>query len=118
MQFVRYLGFDLSDFFREGFEDSIASFAGSLDFAVGCFDPADGGREVNAHEVVIFLVHKGDRVTYVFFVTDLMVLGILIESSFVFADNGIVLVVVAFASAAHQRELKIGAIRQGQQKHQ
>ena len=109
MQSISYLGLDFPDLLDEGLKHSFTFLVGPLNFALSGLDPADGSSQIYTHEVVLLLVHKGDGVANIFFVTDLMVLGILVQSGLVLAHNRIVLIVVTLAFTPHQRELQVGA---------
>lgn len=95
MQLVGYLCLHLLDFLCEGLEYPCALLVGALNFAFGAFDPADGGSQIYSHEDMLLIIDEWDGVGDIFFIADLMILRILVESGLIFADYGLVVVVLA-----------------------
>lgn len=107
--FIGDLVFYFPNFFSKGLEYPWAFFAGALDLAFYAFDPADGCSEIYSHEYMLLITNEGNGVADIFFITDLTILSILVQCSLIFADNWLVLIVLALIRAADERKLKVAA---------
>ena len=104
---------DFSHLFGQGLLNSGALFPSSFNFALWAFDPADGCGKIDGDEEKLLVVDEGDEVADIFFEADLVVIGLLVEGSLVFADEGLLLVVLAVVGAALEGEFEVAAEGEG-----
>lgn len=109
-QLLSDFGFYVLYLFDEGLEDSFTTLGSSLNFAIWSFNPADRSSKVYRHHDVSIVVDEKNRMADVFFIADLMILSILVESSLILAVNWFGSIVVTSLFAADEGEFKVTAL--------
>ena len=92
VKFVCYLLFGLLHFLNKSLYFSTAFLLSSFDFAFRWFYPTERNGQIYTHKDMFSIIHKRNRVGYVLLIANLMILCILVESSFVFTDHWLMLV--------------------------
>jgi hypothetical protein len=94
MKFVCYLLLSLLHFLSKSLYFSTAFLLVSFNFALRRFYPTERYGQIYAHKDMFCIIYKRNSVGDILLIANLIVFCILIESSFIFADSWLMLVLL------------------------
>lgn len=111
MQSAHYLLLGLLHLLDKSLHPPTASLLRPFNFALSRFDPTKRNRKVHRHKEMLSVIHERNGIGDILLVAHFVVLCILVESGFVFADDRLMLILSLVYGSPDEWELEVAAGR-------